>query len=85
MIHRLILTLLVALTATPVLAQSGCDGAIAQFRRVVDSDAQTGNIAKSVYNRIVPELGRITEVCRSGRDAPAMNALTVLKRRHGYR
>jgi len=83
--HRLVLILLIGLTATPALAQSGCEGAIGQFRRVIDSDAQTGNIAKSIYNRIVPELGRIAETCRAGRDAPAMNALTALKWRHGYR
>ena len=83
--HRLVLIVLIGLSATLAQAQGGCESAITQFRRVIDSDAQTGNIAKSVYNRIAPELGRIAETCRAGRDAPAMSALTALKRRHGYR
>jgi hypothetical protein len=66
------------------MAQTGCDAAIAQFRRVIDSDAQSGNVHKSVYSRILPELGRIAESCRAGRDAEASRALHALKRRHGY-
>jgi hypothetical protein len=75
---------LCASLSTFAMAQTGCDAAIAQFRRVIDSDAQSGNVHKSVYNRILPELGRIAENCRAGRDAEASRALQALKRRHGY-
>jgi hypothetical protein len=71
--------------AAPAAAQSGCAGAIAQFRAVIDNDAKIGHLNKSVYNRIVPDLGRVSETCRAGKDAEAMRALAGLKSRFGYR
>jgi hypothetical protein len=80
---RLLVLLVVSLNA-PAVAQTRCDAAIAQFRRVLDSDVQTGHVNKAVYGRILPELSKITETCRAGRDPQAISALTALKRRHGY-
>lgn len=78
-----VIAVFLALTPT-VYAQGGCGAEVAQFRKVIDSDAETGNVAKSVYARIQPELVRIAETCRAGRDAEALRALQALKRRHGY-
>ena len=79
------LVILLAATAIPAMAQSGCGGAIAQFRAVIDNDQKIGHLNKSVYNRILPDLGRVSETCRAGREAEAMRALAGLKSRFGYR
>jgi Lon protease-like protein len=57
--------MLLAAGTAPALAQSGCAGAIAQFRAVID--------------------GRVSETCRTGKDAEAMRALAALRSRFGYR
>jgi hypothetical protein len=77
--------MLLAAGTAPALAQSGCAGAIAQFRAVIDGDAKIGHLNKSVYDRILPDLGRVSETCRTGKDAEAMRALAALRSRFGYR
>jgi hypothetical protein len=79
------LVLLFAASAVPAAAQSGCAGAIAQFRAVIDNDVKVGHLNKSVHNRIVPDLGRVEATCRAGKDAEATRALATLKSRFGYR
>lgn len=74
--------LVVALSATPVLAACGAE--LAEFRSVIDSDAQTGNVNKSVYNRMLPEVARLTQLCQAGREADAVRGLHALKGRYGY-
>ena len=85
MTRTTLLLILVAATAAPAVAQSGCSGAIAQFQAVIDNDVKIGHLNKSVHNRIMPDLGRVAETCRAGRDAEAMRALAGLKSRFGYR
>ncbi len=81
----LILSLLAATVAVlPAAAQSGCSGAIANFRAVVDSDAQTGNLNKSVYGRMLPEIERAAALCRAGHDGEGLRALQGVKSRYGY-
>jgi hypothetical protein len=70
--------------ALPALAQSGCGAAIAEFRTIVEADAKTGNLNKSVAGRLLPEIDRVATTCRSGKDADAVRALQVLKGRYGY-
>jgi hypothetical protein len=79
------LAILLAATTTPAAAQSGCAGAIAQFRAVIDNDVKIGHLNKSVHNRIAPDLGRVEATCRAGKDAEATRALAALKSRFGYR
>lgn len=70
---------------SPAAAQSGCAGAIAQFRAVIEADVKIGHLNKSVHSRIVPDLGRVEATCRAGKDAEATRALAGLKSRFGYR
>jgi hypothetical protein len=79
------IAVLVLALSMPAAAQSGCAGAIAQFRAVIDNDIKIGHLNKSVHGRIEPDLGRVSETCRAGRDAEAMRALAALKSRFGYR
>jgi hypothetical protein len=70
-------------------AGSGADrlrgGDRAVSRRDRQRRQEIGHLNKSVHNRIVPDLGRVAETCRAGKDAEAMRALAGLKSRFGYR
>jgi hypothetical protein len=46
---------------------------------------ETGNLHRSVYDRIQPGLKQAAALCQARRDADALRALQSLKRRHGYR
>jgi hypothetical protein len=80
----LVLFLLIAATTLPAAAQSGCSGTVASFRAVIDSDAQTGNLNKSVYGRMLPEIERAAALCRAGHDGEGLRALQAVKSRYGY-
>jgi hypothetical protein len=79
------LAILLLTLSVPAAGQSGCAGAIAQFRAVIDNDVKIGHLNKSVHSRIVPDLDRVSETCRVGKDAEAMRGLAGLKSRFGYR
>ncbi len=64
---------------------SGCAGEIAQFRAVLKSDVDTGNVGQSVYNRANADLGRAETACRAGRDGEARSLVASTKSRFGYR
>jgi hypothetical protein len=66
-------------------ASAACGGAIGEFETIINSDAETGNLNKGVYRRIVAELGPVKANCAGGRDAEASRALAAIKSRHGYR
>jgi hypothetical protein len=68
-----------------VAAASGCGQAIAAFEAVIDSDAQTGNLNKSVYRRVTADLVAVKNSCAAGRDPEATRQLGVVKARYGYR
>lgn len=77
------LTAILLVLANP--AWAACGGAISEFEAIVTSDANTGNLNKGVYNRIVAELGPVKQQCGAGRDAEASRGLAAIKSRHGYR
>ena len=66
-------------------ASAACGGAIGEFETIISSDAETGNLNKGVYRKIVAELGPVKANCSVGRDAEASRALAAIKSRHGYR
>jgi len=84
MIRIALVVAALAACAVTARAQAGCSAAIAEFRAVVESDARTGNLNKSVASRLLPELDRIAATCRAGKDAEALRALASLKQRYGY-
>ena len=71
--------------ASPAAAAAACGGAISEFEAITASDANTGNLNKSVYGRIVAELGPVKQQCSAGHDAEASRGLAAIKSRHGYR
>jgi hypothetical protein len=66
-------------------ASAACGVAIAEFEAIATNDANTGNLNKSVYNRIIAELSPAKAQCSAGRKADASRALAAIKSRHGYR
>jgi len=82
---RLTFLALAILAAGTVRASAACNGAIGEFETIITSDAETGNLNKGVYRKIVSELGPVKANCGAGRDAEASRALAAIKSRHGYR
>ncbi len=74
---------------TPTLQDAAgpaqCAQPINQFQRVISADVGTGSLDKSVYPRIVTDLGPVRAVCASGDAASANRELQTVKRKYGYR
>ncbi|MBY6240920.1 hypothetical protein [Methylosinus sp. Sm6] len=63
---------------------SGCAGAIARYRAVLDNDLAMGHVGQGVYATIQSELGPADSACSAGRDGEALSLLRASKSRHGY-
>jgi len=82
---RLTFFALAILGASAGAASAACSGAIGGFETIINGDAETGNLNKGVYRKIVSKLGPVKANCAAGRDAEATRALGAIKSRHGYR
>ena len=82
---RLTFLALAVLGADAGTASAACIGAIGEFEIIINSDAESGNLNKGVYRKIVSELAPVKANCSAGRDAEASRALAAIKSRHGYR
>lgn len=69
--------------ATP--GHAACMETVASFKRVVESDARSGNMNQSVYRRVKPEVDRAEAACAAGRDAESERMINSTKSRFGYR
>ena len=76
---------LAILLGTAGAASAACGSAIGEFETIINSDAETGNLNKGVYRKIVSELAPVKAHCSAGRDAEANRALAAIRSRHGYR
>ena len=63
---------------------TGCSGAIARFRAVIDNDLATGHVNRDVHGQMAGELRGPEAACAAGRQGEAMGGLAAVKRRHGY-
>lgn len=63
---------------------SGCSAVIGRYQAVLNADLETGNVNKSVYDRIQGELAPANSACAAGRDAEARGLVAASKSRHGY-
>jgi hypothetical protein len=70
--------------STTVAAGSGCGGEIARFRSVVARDLASGDVNRTVHDRIMGELNRAAAACAAGRDAEAAGVVRATKQRFGY-
>lgn len=65
-------------------AGSGCAGAIARYRAVLDNDLAMGHVNQGVYSTIQAEVASADSACASGRDGEAQGLVRASKARHGY-
>ena len=63
---------------------SGCSGAVARYRAIIDNDREHGHIGAGVYNVIEGEIDGSVRACSAGRDGEAASLLKASKARHGY-
>jgi hypothetical protein len=63
---------------------SGCSGAIARYRAVMDNDLAMGHVNRGVYGQIAHEIGEADSACAAGQDARATALVHASKARHGY-
>jgi hypothetical protein len=63
---------------------SGCSGAIARYRAVIDNDHAMGHVNPNVYDQIQGEIVVAQSACSAGQDARAMALVRSSKARHGY-
>jgi hypothetical protein len=63
---------------------SGCAGENQRFRALIDHDLEIGFVNKSVYNKIIPEIGQAEKLCAAGAAEKAHASLSATKRRFGY-
>jgi hypothetical protein len=82
---RVTFLVLANLAAGAGAASAACSGAIGEFETIINSDAETGNLNKGVYRKIVAALAPAKANCAAGHDADASRALAGIKSRHGYR
>jgi hypothetical protein len=65
-------------------AGSGCAGAIARYRAVLDNDLAMGHVDRSVYSTIQTEVASAESACAAGHDGEAQGLVRASKARHGY-
>jgi hypothetical protein len=69
----------------PLPEGAACTGELNRFQTILKSDAGTGNLNRSVYDKIQTELKPAAEACAAGKDAEAHKLVQASKARHGYR
>lgn len=63
---------------------SGCSGAVARYRAVMENDLAMGHVNQSVYAQIQSEISDASAACSAGQDGRALSLLRASKSRHGY-
>jgi len=63
---------------------SGCSGAVARYRAVMENDLAMGHVNRGVYDQIQGEINEAASACSSGQDARAVLLVRSSKARHGY-
>lgn len=66
-------------------AGAACTDELNRYQAVLKADIATGNVNKSVYDKIQTELARAADACAAGHDAEARSLIHASKERHGYR
>lgn len=69
----------------PLPQGAACTSDLNQYQKVLNADVGTGNVNRSVYDKIETELLPAAQACAAGRDGEARNIIHASKQRHGYR
>jgi hypothetical protein len=63
---------------------SGCTGAVARYRAVMENDLAMGHVERGVYSTIQSEIDHAAAACSAGREGEALALVRASKSRHGY-
>ncbi|OYX72202.1 MAG: hypothetical protein B7Y95_10970 [Rhizobiales bacterium 32-66-11] len=63
---------------------ASCTSALANFMKVVDADAASGNLNPSVFKRISSDLATPKATCAAGKDGESRSQLAAIRARYGY-
>ncbi|MFG1396807.1 hypothetical protein [Roseixanthobacter pseudopolyaromaticivorans] len=63
---------------------ASCTSALANFMKVVDADAASGNLNQSVFKRISADLATPKATCAAGKDSESRSQLAAIRARYGY-
>ena len=66
-------------------AAAACTGKLNDYQKVLTADVASGNLNKSVYDKIEEDLTRAAGACAAGKDADALGIIRATKEKHGYR
>ncbi len=69
----------------PLPQGAACTDELNRYQAVLKADVGTGNVNKSVYDKIQTELVHAADACAAGHDAEARSLIRASKERHGYR
>lgn len=72
-------------TWPPLPEGAACTNELTRFQTILKADAGTGNLNRSVYDKIQTELQPAADACAAGRDVEARKLVQASKERHGYR
>ncbi|OZA80200.1 MAG: hypothetical protein B7X76_08685 [Azorhizobium sp. 39-67-5] len=70
--------------ADSTASAASCTSALANFMKVVDADAASGNLNQSVFKRISSDLATPKATCAAGKDSESRNQLAAIRARYGY-
>lgn len=69
----------------PLPQDAACTEDLNHYQSVLNADVGTGNVNRSVYDKIETELAPAAQACAAGRDSEARSLIRAAKERHGYR
>jgi hypothetical protein len=64
---------------------AACTADLNRYQGVLSADVRTGNVNRSVYDKIQTELTPAAQACAAGQDSEARSLIHASKVRHGYR
>jgi hypothetical protein len=69
----------------PLPEGAACTTSLNRYQSILKADVTTGNLNRSVYDKVQDELKPAAEACAAGRDAEALKLIQASKSRNGYR
>ena len=64
---------------------AGCAADIGQFQALLATDAESGNLSRTVYGRASADVKQAETVCAAGHEVQGRTLLASAKRNYGYK
>jgi hypothetical protein len=63
---------------------TGCRGAVAKFKAIVENDLETGHTTKTVHDSMMSDLGGAERACAAGQEGAAISMVRGIRAKNGY-